>query len=51
MDDEAMMRLEGGLAAAVRAASASKPNSQQRRQQLLNFKFRRASLFPRVRSA
>lgn len=40
MDDEAMARLEGGLAAAVQAAAASKPNSKERKQQLLNFKFR-----------
>ncbi len=42
MDDDAMERLNGGLAAAVRAASQSKPNSSERRQQMLNFKLRRA---------
>lgn len=42
MDDEAMARLEGGLAAAVKAAAASKPNTKERKQQLLNFKFRYA---------
>ena len=41
MDDEAMARLEGGLAAAVQAAAASKPNSKERKQQMLNFKLRR----------
>ena len=40
MDDEAMARLEGGLAAAVQAAAASKPNSKERKQQMLNFKLR-----------
>lgn len=40
LDDEAMERLNGGLAAAVRAASQSKPNSSERRQQMLNFKLR-----------
>lgn len=40
MDDEAMAALEGGLAAAVKAATAGKPNSKERRQQMLNFKFR-----------
>ena len=40
MDDEAMLQMDEGLAAAVRAASDSKPNSKDRRQQLLNFKYR-----------
>ena len=40
MDDEAMARLEGGLAAAVQAAAASKPNSKERKHQMLNFKLR-----------
>ncbi len=35
-----MERLNGGLAAAVRAASQLKPNSSERRQQMLNFKLR-----------
>jgi DNA polymerase phi len=43
MDDEAMARLEGGLAAAVQAAAASKPNSKERKQQMLNFKLRCAA--------
>lgn len=44
LDDDAMERLDGGLAAAVRAASQSKPSSVERRQQMLNFKLRAVAL-------
>ena len=43
LDDSAMFRMDGMIAAVLRQGAAAKPNTQETKEHLRNFKFRRAA--------